>query len=102
MLYDKIKIEGHIGLWHVIEEKYYFGEKLYLLEHSTFGDEAASLIVDGECCIIKDDVWNGFDDLDEEFSWYAFCNNQYEIGNDSLGHYPDNFVEFNRQYYRAQ
>ena len=37
---------------------------MFLLEHQTYGDEAASLIVDQDLNVVLDDVWNGFDDLD--------------------------------------
>lgn len=100
MDFNRIKVYGFRGFWHVIDEKEYFGEMLYLLEHNTYGDETEGLIIDKNGQLIKDDVWNGFDDLDEEFSWYDFCNYMfYEKGDDSLGHYDKNFVNVNREYY---
>ena len=62
---DHIKIEGHIGKWYVIDERIYYGEKVFLLEHETYGDEAACLIVNETGKIILDDVYDGFDDLEE-------------------------------------
>ena len=62
---EGIKIEGHVGKWHVIDDTYHKGVPVYLLEHSTWGDEAASVIVRSDGSIILDDVWNGWDDLDE-------------------------------------
>lgn len=41
------------------------GEKVFLLEHETYGDEAACLIVNENLEIILEDVWNGFDDLED-------------------------------------
>jgi len=38
--------------------------KLYLLEHETFGDDAASIIIDENKKVVLDDVYNGFDDFD--------------------------------------
>ena len=61
---DGIKIDGHRGRWHVIEESEWKGEKVFLLEHETYGDEAACLIVNEKLEIIMDDVWNGFDDME--------------------------------------
>lgn len=61
---DGIKIKGYIGKWYVIGCSHYKGKEVYLLEHETYGDEAASLIVDGELNVLLDDVWNGFSDLD--------------------------------------
>ena len=61
---DGIRIKGHRGTWYVIDEHFYMGEKVYLLEHETYGDEAAHLIVNEKLEVILDDVWNGFDELE--------------------------------------
>lgn len=61
---DGIKINGHRGRWYVVDESYWKGEKVFLLENETYGDEAAHLIVNEKLEIIMDDVWNGFDDLE--------------------------------------
>ena len=63
---DNIKIEGHIGTWYVIESEMIAGKSLFLLESEQYGDEAASLIVDGMRNIILEDVYNGFDDYREK------------------------------------
>lgn len=60
---DGIVVKGHIGTWYVIDELPERG--LFLLEHETYGDEAACVIVDGSGALVMEDVWNGFDDLDE-------------------------------------
>lgn len=62
MITDKsehITIDGYIGKWYVIDTTYHKGKKLFLLEHETYGDEAADLLVDEEGNVILDDVWNG-------------------------------------------
>ena len=41
---------------------------LFLLESRKFGDEAACLIVDKKKQLVMEDVWNGFDDL-EDAGW---------------------------------
>lgn len=64
---DGIKIEGHRGKWHVLDHSHHEGNKIFLLEHSTYGEEAAALIVFENGSILMDDVWNGFDDLKGEF-----------------------------------
>lgn len=56
---DNIKIKGHVGEWYVLGTQECRGQRLFLLEHSTYGDEAASLIVDEELNVVLDDVWNG-------------------------------------------
>lgn len=60
---DNIKIEGHKGTWYIIDTMSHKGIKVHLLEHETYGDEAACLIVDNHGQIILDEVWNGFEDL---------------------------------------
>lgn len=62
----KIKVNGHIGTWYVVDESYHNGEKVYLLEHETYGDEAACIIVNNSLQVILEDVWNGFSDLSEK------------------------------------
>lgn len=58
------RVKGHVGKWYVIDTKEYDGHEVYLLEHETYGDEAACLIVDQDGQILLDDVWNGFEDYD--------------------------------------
>lgn len=60
---DGIKVKGHYGTWYVIDSSYYHGRKVYLLEHETYGDEAAGIIIDKDYNIVLEDVWNGFSDL---------------------------------------
>lgn len=55
-----IKIAGHVGRWDVIEVGSYKGKEAFLLEHTTYGEDAASLIVDGSGNILEDEVYNGF------------------------------------------
>lgn len=60
-----IRIQGYRGRWYVVDEKTIGDEKLYLLEHETYGDETAGLIINSDYEVICDDVWNGFDDYYE-------------------------------------
>ena len=62
---EGIAVPGYRGTWHVIDETKYKGRKYYLLEHETYGDEAASLIINSKGEVEEEDVWNGFDDLYE-------------------------------------
>ena len=69
---DRIKMDGWIGKWYIIDEKMIDGEMLYLLEHETYGDETEHLIAayrDNEWVLVLEDVWNGWLDLDE-MGWY--------------------------------
>lgn len=77
---DHIKVEGHVGTWHIIDSGVYeltpdengkpttIRATCFLLEHDKYGDEAASVIVDQDGKLLLDDVYNGFDDL-EEAGW---------------------------------
>ena len=62
---EGIKIEGYSGTWHVIDETFWHGRKVYLLEHDTYGDMTASLIINKDKQVILGGVWNGFADLDD-------------------------------------
>lgn len=61
---EGIRVEGHRGTWYVIDEGYHNGRKVYLLEHETYGDEAASVIIDSKGNLLLEDVWNGLEELD--------------------------------------
>lgn len=61
---DGIRVMGHRGKWYVIDEREYDGRMLYLVEHETYGDEAASLIIDEDFNLIAEDIWNGWEDYD--------------------------------------
>ena len=66
---DHIRIEGHVGTWYVIEERDTERHgKLFLLEHESYGDDAACLIVNENGGVILSGVHNGFRDYEE---WLA-------------------------------
>ncbi len=79
---DKLKISGHSGTWYVIGSETIDNDKYFLLEHETYGDEAANLIVDENAKVILDSVWNGFDDL------YEFMEMNEEEKEERLGVTP--------------
>lgn len=75
---DHIEVEGHFGTWYVIDEGMFeltpdtpdgdpqaIRARLFLLEHEEYGDEAACVIVTEDGKLVLEDVWNGFDDLDD-------------------------------------
>ena len=64
MKMDGIKVDGHYGTWYVIDEGFHKGQRVYLLEHETYGDEAASVIINEAGRVIMDDVHNGLSDLE--------------------------------------
>lgn len=55
---EGIKIIGHRGTWYALESSHYEGERVFLLEHERYGDEAAHIIVNQDGKIIMEDVWN--------------------------------------------
>lgn len=57
-----LAVAGHIGTWHVIDETMVEDKAFFLLEHDTYGDEAASIIVDAKGKLVLDEIYNGFDD----------------------------------------
>lgn len=65
MLKSNIKIDKYQGTWYVIDEGYYNSNKVYLLESEQFGEDIPSLIVNNKLVVIKDNVYNGLDDLYE-------------------------------------
>jgi hypothetical protein len=62
-----IKINGHRGTWSVIDSTTSNSIRCHLLEHETYGDGAASIIVTSDGKIILDEVYNGFSDLYEAY-----------------------------------
>lgn len=88
---DHIKVEGHTGTWYVIDEGVFeltpdtpAGEaitlhaRLFLLEHEKYGDEAACVIVDENGKLLLDDVYNGFDDL-EDAGWERVLDHECPV-----------------------
>ena len=61
---EGIKVAGHRGRWYVIDEAEYDGRTLYMVESETYGDEAASLIIDEDFNLVADEIWNGWEDYD--------------------------------------
>lgn len=62
---DGIRIEGRIGTWYTIGTQVTNHTLYLLLEHEEWGDEVEHLIIDHTGEIIIDEVYNGFDDLDD-------------------------------------
>lgn len=60
---EHVSVAGHTGTWYTIDETTMNGKAYFLMEHETYGDEAACVIVDKQGALVLDDVYNGFDDL---------------------------------------
>lgn len=54
-------IAGHVGTWHAIDEREVDGHVFYLMEHDTYGDEAACIIVDENGRPSLSNIYDGFD-----------------------------------------
>lgn len=57
-----LTVAGHIGTWHTIDHIEVDGHTFYLMEHDTYGDETACLVVDEKGRLSVSDVYNGFDE----------------------------------------
>ena len=62
---DGIEIQGWYGTWYSIDTQVTDHSLYLLLEHEEYGDETEHLIIDHTGNFILDDVYNGFDDLEE-------------------------------------
>jgi hypothetical protein len=67
---DHIKIEGRTGRWYVIDETVWKRQRLYLLEHETYGDESEALAVTETGKVVCDEIYDDWlehlEDLDDE------------------------------------
>ena len=57
-----LSVSGHVGTWHTIDHMEVDGHTFFLMEHDTYGDEAACLIVDEHGKLSLSDVYGGFDE----------------------------------------
>ena len=57
---DKIKIQGHVGKWYVIDETTYKGRLIFLLQHETYGDDAAHIAVDENGKVVCEEIYDDF------------------------------------------
>jgi hypothetical protein len=55
-----ISVNQHIGTWHPIEQQKIDGKDYFLLEHDTYGQDAAAVIVDASGVLYAQDVYDGF------------------------------------------
>ena len=57
-----LAVSGHVGTWHTIDHMEVDGHTFFLMEHDTYGGEAACLIVDEHGKLSLSDVYDGFDE----------------------------------------
>jgi hypothetical protein len=55
-----ISVKQYMGIWHPVETQEIDGKNFFLLEHDTYGKEAASVIVDEKGVLYAQEVYDGF------------------------------------------
>lgn len=60
------KIQGHKGLWYMIDTIEIDSVTYYLCESCLFGEDAPHIIINHDSQIVLENVHNGFEDLFEE------------------------------------
>lgn len=65
MDWANIKVEGHIGSWHVIDSLYLNGKTYHLLEHNTYGEDANHIAIDAHGNLILEEVVGGIVEIAE-------------------------------------
>jgi hypothetical protein len=55
-----ISVKQHMGTWHPIEQQEINGKDYFLLEHDTYGQDVAAVIVDSSGVLYAQDVYDGF------------------------------------------
>ena len=62
---DGIEVQGWYGTWYTLDTQITDHRLYLLLEHEEYGDETEHLIIDHTGNFILDEVYNGFDDLND-------------------------------------
>ena len=57
-----LAVAGHVGTWHTIDHKEVDGHTFWLMEHDTYGDDAACIIVDNHGKLSLANIYDGFDE----------------------------------------
>lgn len=55
-------IEGKMGSWLAYDSIIIDGREFFLMEHKTYGKEAANVVLDEDGKVVVDQVYNGFDE----------------------------------------
>lgn len=63
---EHLEVDGKEGTWVARDNLFVDGMEFFLLEHETYGRDAANIVVDKDRKLIVDRVTNGFDDTVKE------------------------------------
>lgn len=55
---EGIRVEGHRGKWYTVDSLRYRGKTFYVLEHETYGEDAAHVLVDKFARLVLEDLWD--------------------------------------------
>ena len=81
IMFEGIIVQSHIGTWYSIDHAVYDDKIYFLLEHQEYGDETSNIIIDLDGNVILDNVFNGFDDLDDYFTSISIKSKENEEDN---------------------
>jgi hypothetical protein len=62
---DNIKVEGHKGTWYIVDELTFNGQKYFLLEHETYGEDANWIAIDSKGKLVLEDITDGTSELSD-------------------------------------
>lgn len=57
----QLEVEGHSGTWHTVEAREIMDEMFYRMEHDTYGDSVAGILVNADGKLVAQDLEHGFD-----------------------------------------
>lgn len=78
IMFEGIIVQSHIGTWYAIDHAVYDDKIYFLLEHQEYGDETSNIIIDLDGNVILDNVFNGFNDLDDYFTSISIKSKEKE------------------------
>lgn len=95
------QIKGKAGSWLAFDSIRLEGKEFFLMEHETYGKEAAWVVVDGAGKLAVDNVRNGFDqEVKKKLEEYQHPTQAEEEKQEETRQQPDPAVEENRQPYQ--
>ncbi len=84
------QIEGKAGSWLAFDSIRLEGQEFFLMEHETYGKEAAWVVVDGAGKLVVDNVRNGFDqEVKKKLEEYLHPEKSEEDKQEEIQHQSD-------------